>query len=365
MKRYTMLPLILVACSGSRGPNGTDSTVAALKAEAPTFEALDAANPLRPIPEPPLGLSQSFDDLLVPPTPERVRLGRWLFFDKRLSADGTISCATCHRPENAFSEPTAVSTGIRGQVGGRKAPTVVNLAWTIYPHFFWDGRADSLEEQALGPVANPIEMGNTHEAMIQTLSGIGQYERYFAEAFGSPEITKDRIAQAIADYERTRMSGNSSVDRWRQEEQEDAVSEQVKQGHALFFGKAECNQCHLGDNYTDSLFHNLGVGWDSQTKTFKDEGRAIVTKAPEDRGAFKTPGLRDVTKHAPYMHDGSIATLREVVEHYNKGGQANPHLSPKIRELKLTAAEIDALVAFMEALDGEGYQDTAPELFPQ
>ena len=170
-----------------------------LVATAPADEAdriakWEAANPVKPLPKPPLGIDSSFDELKEPPTPERVRLGRWLFFDKRLSADGTISCATCHRPENAFSEPTPVSTGIRGQKGNRKSPSFVNQAWTIYPHFFWDGRAGSLEEQALGPIENPIEMGNSHQNMIATLKGMKGYGNYFKEAFGSPEITKERVA---------------------------------------------------------------------------------------------------------------------------------------------------------------------------
>ena len=142
-------------------------------------------------------------------------------------------------------------------------------------------------------------------------------------------------------------------------------NDQIKQGKALFFGKAECNQCHLGNNYTDSLFHNLGVGYNPKTRTFKDEGRSVISKNPAERGAFKTPTLRDVAKHAPYMHDGSVATLKEVVELYNRGGERNPNLDPKIRKLKLTPAEVDALVAFMEALNGEGYLDTAPTVFPQ
>ncbi len=325
----------------------------------------EKANPVLALPQPPLGISSEWSELEEPPTPERVRLGRWLFYDTRLSQDGTISCATCHRPEHAFSEPTPVSTGIHGQKGARKAPSFINQAWTLYPHFFWDGRAASLEEQALGPVANPIEMGNTVEAMISTVGGISGYAKYFAEAFGTPEITQERVAKAIADYERTRMSGNSAWDRWRKNRDESAVSEQVKKGHELFHGKAECNQCHLGQNFTDSLFHNLGIGWDAKSSKFADEGRIVVSKKAEDMGAFKTPTLREVTKHAPYMHDGSIKTLREVVEHYNKGGTPNPHLSPKIRKLNLTAEEVDALVAFMEALDGEGYMDTAPAAFPQ
>ena len=325
----------------------------------------ETANPIRPLPTPPLGIDSRFGDLEKPPTPERVRLGRFLFYDSRLSRDGTISCATCHRPEDAFSEPTAVSTGIEGQHGTRKAPSFVNLAWTLYPHFFWDGRAASLEEQALGPIVNPVEMGNTLEAMVKTLEGIEGYRAYFAEAFGTPGVTQDRVAQALADYERTRMSGNSPWDRWKVGGDEAAVSDEVKGGEALFFGKAECNQCHLGQNLTDNQFHNLGVGWDPERKAFADPGRSAISGKAEDEGAFKTPGLREVSKRAPYMHDGSMATLREVVLHYVKGGNPNPHLSPKIRPLDLTEDEVDALVAFLRALDGEGYQDTAPTAFPE
>jgi cytochrome c peroxidase len=335
------------------------------KPEPPPLPAWEAANPMQPLPKPPLGIDTTFEDLEQPPTPERVRLGRWLYYDKRLSADGTISCETCHQPRHAFSESEPVSTGIKGQKGTRKAPTFVNLAWTLYPHFFWDGRAASLEDQALGPIANPIEMGNTHEAMLETLGKIASYRPYFKQAFGSEEITKDRVAKAIADYERTRMSGNSPWDRWRKNRDEGAVSAEVKRGHELFFGKAECNQCHLGQGFTDSLFHNLGIGWDEKAAKLRDEGRYVVTKKKEDKGAFKTPGLREVALRAPYMHDGSIATLREAVEHYNKGGNRNPQLSPKIRKLGLSEDEVTALVKFMEALSGEGYMDTAPAAFPR
>jgi cytochrome c peroxidase len=331
-------------------------------ADVPEWEK---QNPIRPLPEPPLGIDSKLTDLPEPPTPERVRLGRWLFYDKRISADGSISCATCHKPENAFSEDSPVSTGIHGQKGGRKAPSFVNLAWTLYPHFFWDGRAKSLEEQALGPIANPLEMGNTHDAMVNSLGKIRAYSGYFRQAFGEDAITKERVAKAIADYERTRMSGNSAWDRWQKKRDQAAVSDKVKKGHELFFfGKASCNQCHLGQNFTDNSFHNLGVGYDAAAKKFADTGRFAVTNSESDRGAFKTPTLRDVSKHAPYMHDGSLKTLREVVEFYNRGGNKNPTLDPKIKPLNLTEEEIDALVAFMEALDGEGYQDTPPTSFP-
>ena len=336
----------------------------------------EAANPIVPIPDPPLGIGTEegrpakLTDFPDPPTPERVRLGRWLFFDKRLSADNKIACATCHRPKNAFSEPTSVSTGINGQKGGRKAPSFVNLAWSPLPHFFWDGRAASLEEQAGGPMINPIEMGNkNHELVVKKLADIPGYAKYFEEAFGTKDVTIERATKAIADYERTRMSGNSAWDRWRAGDK-NAVSKEVIQGHRLFFGNAFCNNCHKGPNFTDSLFHNLGVGWDPKTGKFSDEGRYAVTKKVIDKGAFKTPSIRDVSKRAPYMHDGSMKTLREVVEFYSKGGIPNPHLDRKIdrrfaEQLDFSEEQIVALVKFMEALDGEGYQDTAPAAFPQ
>jgi cytochrome c peroxidase len=350
----TLLAFGLAACAREASPPSP-----------PAPSAWEKANPVVPIPKPPLGIDSAWADLKEPITPERVRLGRWLYFDTRLSVDGSVSCASCHHPENAFSEPTPVSTGVKGQKGTRKATSFINQAWTLYPNFFWDGRADSLEVQALGPIANPIEMGSTHEAMIATLAKIGGYRPYFKEAFGGAEITKERVAKAIADYERTRMSGNSAWDRWKKNRDEGAVAAEVKKGDELFFGKAGCNQCHLSENFTDSSFHNLGIGWDAKTKKFADDGRYGVTKKDADRGAFKTPTVRDVSKHPPYMHDGSLATLQAVVEHYNKGGNRNPNLDLKLKPLNLAREEMDALVKFMEALDGEGYMDKAPEAFPQ
>src|SRR5262249_16028034 len=190
---------------------------------------LDEENQIKPLAKPPLGISSSLSELKERPSPERVRLGRWLFYDKRLSADGSVSCASCHQSEHAFSESTPNSTGIRGQKGGRKAPSFINQAWTLYPYFFWDGRAGSLEKQAVGPIANPGEMGNTHDAMIDSLKKVPGYIHYFEEAFGTREITKERVAKAIADYERTRMSGNSPWDKWKNG-QESAVSPSVKKG---------------------------------------------------------------------------------------------------------------------------------------
>ena len=220
-------------------------------------------------------------------------------------------------------------------------------------------------------MVNPIEMGNeNHDVVVQKLSDIRGYAKHFKEAFGTEKISIERVTKAIADYERTRMSGNSPWDKWRKGGDRNAVSQEVKKGHELFFGNAFCNNCHLGQNFTDGKFHNLGIGWDPEAKKFADEGRYQVTKMDADRGAFKTPSLRDVSKHAPYMHDGSIETLREVVELYIKGGNRNPHLDRQIdhrfaEQLDLSENEITALVKFMEALDGEGYQDTEPTAFPQ
>ncbi|HVC20989.1 MAG TPA: cytochrome c peroxidase [Vicinamibacterales bacterium] len=343
MRRNTLVYGLLALAAGA---------LAAACSPASSPSAWEVQNPIEPLPAPPLGITSTFSELKDPPTPARVRLGRWLYFDARLSANHRISCATCHIPADGFSMRTAVATGIDGRKGTRKSPSFENEAWTLAPFFFWDGRAASLEEQALGPIANPVEMGNTHAHMVQTVASIRGYAPYFQEAFGTPGVTAERVARAIADYERTVMSGNSPYDRWRLQHDESAVSASVKRGYALFFGKAACNQCHLGQNFTDSRFHNIGVGWNPAAKTFADEGRYAVTHQEADRGAFKTPGLRDVALHPPYMHDGSLKSLEEVVDHYNQGGDPNPYQDPRIRPLHLTDQEVHDLVAMMEALTG-------------
>jgi cytochrome c peroxidase len=334
----------------------------------------EAANPVLPLADPPLGILHKWTDIPEPPTPARVRLGRWLFFDKRLSADGTIACATCHTTEAGLTERKAVSEGIHGQrltfampdgrSVTRKTPSLINEAWPLYPNFFWDGRINSIDDLDIRPIANPQAMGSTLDAMVSTVKANG-YAPYFKEAFGTDEITKERVGKAIADYQRTRISGNSPWDKWKTSHDETAVSAEVKKGDELFFGKAGCNQCHLGDSFADFTFHNIGIGWDAKTGMFNDTGRFNVTKMEQDKGAFRTPTLREVSLHPPYMHDGSIATLRDVVQHYNKGGHPNPALDPKIHPLNLTDEEVNALVSFMEALSGTGYQDTVPSAFPQ
>jgi len=325
-------------------------------------------NPVRPLPAPPPGLEVDLSQAKVEVTPEKVRLGRWLFFDGRLSRDGTVSCSTCHRPEHAFSEPTAHSTGIGGREGTRKAPPILNAAFPLFDAYFWDGRARSLVEQAKGPIVNPVEMGNTPEGVERTISAIPGYRRAFRQAFGDDRIDIDRVAEAIAAYEATRLSGGSAYDRFAAGD-ENAVAPLAREGFELFFGRARCSACHLGPSLTDSQFHNVGIGYDPERPTlvehgFPDPGRFAVTGAPADVGAFKTPTLRDVSRHAPYMHDGSSPTLEDAVMRYVNVG-SNPWLDPAMREVQVTPADVPALVAFLRALDGTGFEDSAPRSLPR
>lgn len=353
------------------------SALAALSActPGPTRAALEADNPIRPLPAAPFGMEDFFADAPVVPAPDRARLGRWLFYDTRLSRDGTIACATCHRPTHAFSEPRAVSLGIGGARGRRKAPTLANLAArTFLPdglestrrdHYFWDGRAPSLEAQVLVPIADPAEMGLEHPVLIARLAAVRGYQPYFREAFGSTAVTLDRVATALADYVRTLRSGNSPVDRWRYGGDAGALPEAAQRGSDLFHFTARCATCHAGFNFSDGRFYNLGVGWNATSASFADDGRVRVTGVDRDRGAFKTPGLRDVSKHAPYMHDGSLVTLRDVVEFYNRGGNRNPWQSRRLSPLGLTADQVDDLVTFLRSLDSESGEERAPRLFPR
>ena len=325
---------------------------------------LDKANPVRPLPAAPLGIDR-LDESPTKPAPERVRLGRWLFYDTRLSADGRVSCATCHVPERAFSNGTRFARGVGGHAGLRKTPSFINAAHTFTRNRFgWDGHALSLEEQSLLPIMNPIEMGATASRMVTTISRIGGYAPYFERAFGDRQVTPHRVASALADYQRTRMSGNSAWDRW-QSGDAGALSPTARRGWDLFTGDAQCSRCHFGPTFTDRAFHSLGVGWDAAAKRYTDEGRGAITGRPTDRGAFKTPTLRDVARHPPYMHDGSLPTLKDVILFYERGGIQNPHLDTQIRPLRLSSTDIEALVAFLEALNGEGFIDRVPSAFPK
>ncbi|HEV8146125.1 MAG TPA: cytochrome-c peroxidase [Bryobacteraceae bacterium] len=294
-----------------------------------------------------------------PYSPEKVELGRLLFFDPRLSKDDSISCASCHSPEHAFTDGQPNSKGMGGQRGNRSAPTTLNRAYSLAQ--FWDGRAASLEDQAKGPMANPIEMAHTHDGVVSKLNMIVGYRARFEKVFGSPEVNIDQVAQAIATFERTLLSGNSPYDRYKAGQKTALTPSQIR-GLDIFVNKAKCDQCHEGINFTSNSYHNLGVGMDRPNP---DPGRSEVTKDPRDLGAFKTPTLRDIARTAPYMHDGSIKTLEEVVEFYDKGGTPNPNLDPKMKPLKLTEQDKKDLVAFLKALNGEGWQTvTAPRSFP-
>jgi len=311
-------------------------------------------------PKIPLGLPPFDWPASNPYSAAKVELGRLLYFDKRLSADESVSCASCHDPKFAFTDGAAVSTGIKSQKGGRSAPTIINRAYALAQ--FWDGRAPTLEEQAKGPMANPIEMGSTHDAIVSNLQGIPGYRALFAKVYGDDKIDIDRAAMAIASFERTVLSGNAPYDRYKRGDKKAMSPEQVR-GMSVFFDKAKCDKCHEGANFTLNMYANLGVGTD---KPEPDVGRFAVTKNPADWGQFKTPTLREIEHTAPYMHDGSLKTLDEVVEFYNKGGIPNKNLDQNIKPLHLTDTEKKDLVAFLKALSGEGWQTVkAPTEFPK
>lgn len=307
----------------------------------------------------PLGLSKPGVPKNNPITKSKVELGRLLYFDKRLSLDKTISCQTCHIPSKGWTDQSRVSTGIHGLKGTRNAPPVFNAAYN--KEQFWDGRAKSLEEQAKGPIQNPVEMGFTLKGAENRIARIQGYRGYFKRAFGSSQVTINRIVQAIASFERTVLSGNSAYDRFQAGNKKD-LSASAKRGMNLFFGKANCDACHVGPDFSDFKYHNLGIGINSKKP---DWGRYLVTKKDGDRGRFKTPTLRGLLDTAPYMHDGSEKTLGEVIDLYNKGGIPNPHLDHEIHPLGLNPGEKKDLIAFLESLNGEPVKVKIPRRFPR
>ena len=277
----------------------------------------------------------------------KVKLGEQLYFDGRLSQNGAISCAFCHTPGLGFADPKQVSVGVGGKQGGRNSPTVYNTAFN--PVQFWDGRAGSLEEQAIGPIVNPVEMAETYENVVKKLSQIKGYVTQFQLVFGT-SISMQGIAEAIAAYERTIISTNSAFDQYVLGDKT-AMNDEAQRGMALFKGKARCILCHNDSNFTDNQFHNLGVPQVGPMK--EDLGRYYVTRRPEDKGAFKTPTLRSIVETAPYMHDGAFKTLEEVVEFFDQGGGKNSNLSPLMKPLGLTKEEKTNIIAFLKALKGE------------
>ncbi|QEG38836.1 Cytochrome c551 peroxidase precursor [Roseimaritima ulvae] len=340
----------------------------------------------------PLGLQAAKQNIFVPEnnpiTRAKIELGRQLYFDTRLSADESVSCASCHDPGQGFAAETQFGVGIRDQEGGRNSPVAYNRI--LSREQFWDGRASTLEDQAIGPIANPIEMGNQHDACVACLEGIPGYKKQF-EAIFEDGVTIMNVGKALATFERAIVTGPAPydyqvpLDRFRevyaddledleelreedpefvkeyeelvQATKDNPMSESALNGMKLFFGKANCKTCHAGANFTDEQYHNLGVGMTAETP---DLGRYEITKVEAEKGAFKTPTLRNIAASKPYMHDGSQETLEEVMEWYNKGGHPNPWLSDKMKKLDLTDQEVADVVAFMK----EGLTGSFPKIEP-
>jgi cytochrome c peroxidase len=317
-----------------------------------------------------------------PITRGKVELGRQLYFDRRLSKNAEVSCADCHHPTSGWAKETQFGVGVEGQTGTRNSPTSFNRI--LSREQFWDGRADSLEAQAVGPIANPVEMASTHELAVKFVKGNPIYRMEFEKVFGrQPNI--DDIGRALAAFERVVVTGPAAYDAYEElskieqafaEDLEDLeafkedepelyerylaakkaaqaqpMSESAIRGRKFFFSaEANCAACHVGVNFTDEKYHNLGVGMDAADP---DLGRFVVTGVEKDKGAFKTPALRNISQTGPYMHDGSQKTLREVVDWYVKGGHPNPYLSDKMKKFEASEQDRQDLVAFMEALTGE------------
>ena len=274
-----------------------------------------------------------------PASSEQVELGRILFFDKRLSWNQSQSCATCHNPDLGYSDGLAKGIGSHGNRLDRNSPHLYNLAWSTA--LFWDGRAATLEEQALGPIQAEGEMGMKLPELLVRLNAVPDYQTKFKAAFGSPGIDAERISKSIAAFERTIISDNTQFDRFARGDDQ-ALGPEAKRGMALFVGKANCIACHSGPNFTDDSFHNLGL-------RNADRGRAGVQDGAVGERAFKTPGLRNVALTSPYLHDGSEPSLEAVIRFYNRGGDV-PTPDPLVRKLDLNEQEIADLVSFLGAL---------------
>ncbi len=354
-----------------------------------------ATDLMKTVYNPPKGLPPVPVPANNPITPEKVQLGRKLFYDRRLSLNNTFSCAMCHIPEQGFtSNEMKTAVGIEGRTVKRNSPTLYNVAY--YTKLFHDGRETSLEHQVWGPLLAHNEMANPSiGSVIEKLHNDSEYKALFNKAFGKGP-TIETIGMAIASYERTLNSGNSAFDRWYYGNEKQALSASAQRGFKLFSGKAQCSACHTVDKetalFTDNAFHNTGIGYHeamggdaktqrvqvapgvfvdvdnkliasvSETKS-NDLGRYEVTQNPNDRWRYKTPSLRNVTLTAPYMHNGSISTLKEVVELYNQGGISNENLDPLINTLNLNAAEIDDLTAFLESLTGDNTDELVADAF--
>jgi cytochrome c peroxidase len=356
---------------------------------------IDQLLPQRDVTQPPAGVDPIIFELFVPDdnemSPERVALGKKLYFDTRLSADGTVACATCHDVSRGFTDQRPVSEGIRDQLGRRNAPTTMDTF--VLQTLFLDGRAPSLEEQAKLPIINPIEMGQPDgNAVVKAIANDPDYQQRFQAAYGrAPNY--DDVGRAIANFERTLVFMNSPFDQFLAGQQ-DAISAQAQEGWVLFNGKARCVSCHqlnpsnpIG---TDNRFHNIGVAARHQdfeglarkalaalqkqdgikaidelalSTDLSELGRFMVTKNRSDIGGFRTSQLRNIAITSPYMHDGSMQTLWDVMDHYNKGGEANPFLDGGIEPLALTEEELDAVVALLFTLTDQRFADQSRAAF--
>lgn len=312
----------------------------------------------------PLGLPPLPVPVDNPPTAETVALGRRLYYDPVLSADKTVSCASCHSPETGFTDRNKFSIGVGGRKGTRHSPTVINSAYNGQQ--FWDGRAPSLEEQAKGPMVNPVEMATTHADVVQRLQADPKYVMLFQQAWGTDKITIDLVVKSIASFERTVLSGNSPFDRFYYGHDRKALSASAQRGLKIFTDakKGNCAVCHtIGKEYalfTDNKFHNLGIGIDANGD-FPDKGRFEQSKDDADYAAFKTPTLRNISQRAPYMHDGSFPAMRDALGHYIGGGNSNPHLDKELHALDfLSFDERDDLLAFLGSLTGPLPDDLGP-----
>ncbi len=320
--------------------------LAALGGQAPRLSGDGPAEP--PLGEPPLGLPRALDEPEDNPfDPARWRLGRKFFFDPLLSADLGVACASCHRPEHGFADPAARSRGVRGELTERNTPSLLNRGFG--ERFMWDGRAASLEEQVLLPIENPVEMGLPLEQALERLAAHAEYPALFAAAFPGG-LSRASLAQALSQYVRRLYSGDSAVDRFRASAYAELSSEE-RVGLWVYESKGRCWRCHGGPNFTDEGFHSTGVG---AVDGLPAPGRFAVTGDEADRGRFKTPSLRGAALSAPYMHDGSLSTLAEVVEFYRRGGNRSANLDPLLQPLELGEREAAALVAFLGALSRPG-----------
>jgi cytochrome c peroxidase len=311
---------------------------AALWGEQPAASpAIDAKIPL------PKPLSPVEHPRENPASEAKTALGRKLFFDARLSRNDRLSCATCHDPQQGFSDGRRLARGIDDRAGSRHTPSLINVAYSR--PLTWDGRAATLEKQALLPIQNAAEMDLPVEAMEKKLRGVAEYRKAFEQVFGGA-VSAERIAQALAAYERTIVSTETPFDRYLRGDR-DSLSTSARRGMKLFFGRARCSVCHSGPELTDNKFHNIGAA----DPKLADAGRRAVTGREEDHGAFRTPQLREIGRTAPYMHNGRFATLRDVVRHYNFGGvtdEANDYRDEALEVLYLSEDEADDLVAFLK-----------------